>query len=183
MKHARPRLPVRCAPSGFTLVEASIATLLVGGLLVVAMNLVGASRATQAAYADRERAVLLADDLLQEVLAKPYQDPDGVVALGIEVGETLALRASFDDTDDYDGHTESPPTDADGRSIAGAERFTRTASVQWADPASPDNTTSSESGLKRVTVTVDLGAARVAEVVGYQSIDWPAVDEMEEVSP
>ncbi|MEM9915020.1 MAG: hypothetical protein AAF911_08665 [Planctomycetota bacterium] len=168
---------------GFSLVETAIATVLVGGLFVVAMNMVGASRVSQARYADREQGLLLAEDLLNEILAQPYEDPDGGIVFGIEIGESLSLRAGFDDTDDYHSTSESPPTDADGNAIAGAERFTRSVVVQWVDPAEPKAVSPSETGVKRVTVTVDIAGRVMAELSGLRTASWPDAEQMSEGTP
>lgn len=168
---------------GFSLVETAIATVLVGGLFVVAMNMVGASRITQSRYADREQALLLAEDLLNEILNQPYEDPDGGIAFGIEVGETLTLRTSFDDTDDYHGITEAPPADADGNAIPGAERFSRSVVVQWVEQDDPETVSPSETGIKQVAVTVTLAGKTMAELSGLRSASWPQVGQMSEGTP
>lgn len=168
---------------GFSLVETSIATVLVGGLFVVAMNMVGASRITQARYADREQALILAEDLLNEIMTLPYEDPDGGIAFGIEVGETLSLRTSFDDADDFHGTSENPPVDADGNPIAGAERFTRNVAVQWVKQDDPQTMDSSDTGVKRVTVTVTLAGRKMAELSGLRTAAWPTINMMSEGTP
>lgn len=180
MTHLRPH---HDPPRGFTLVETALATVLVGGLFVVALNMVGASRVTQSRFAERDQAMLLAEDLLQEVLAMPYEDPDGGIAFGIESGETLSLRASLDDADDYHGTTESPPTDADGNAIPGAENFTRTVQVHWVQPSDPKTVAASETGLKRVVVAVRKSGRAAVTLRGYVSADWPEAQDMEDFEP
>lgn len=168
---------------GFSLVETAIATVLVGGLFVVSMNMVGASRMTQSRYADREQALILAEDLLNEILSQPYEDPDGGVVFGIEVGESLNLHASLDDADDYHYFTESPPTDAQGNTIPGAERFTRTSVVYWVKAESPAVPYSAETGVKRVVVEVSLGEKKLAQLAGLMASAWPDAAAMAEAAP
>ncbi|MEM7624241.1 MAG: hypothetical protein AAF333_01295 [Planctomycetota bacterium] len=172
----RPSRPARA----FTLVETALATVLVGGLFVVAMNMVGASRVTQSRYAERDQALLLAEDLLQEVLTRPYEDPgdpDGVV-FGIELDETLTVRASLDDADDYHAYSESPPADVEGNAIPGAAGFTRAVQVQWVELDDPKTVASAETGLKRVTVAVSKGGRPTVILRAYLTSAWPAADEM-----
>ncbi|MEM9881349.1 MAG: hypothetical protein AAF800_00335 [Planctomycetota bacterium] len=168
---------------GFSLVEAAIATAMTGGLLVVAMNLVGASRMTQWRYAEADHAGLLADGLLGEILGQPYENPDGGAAFGLEVGETLGFRLGFDDADDYHGTSESPPTDPGGNPIPGADGFTRVVQVQWIDPDNPQTVSASETGVKRITVTVSVGNRLLAERRGFRAATWPSPSAMSEATP
>ncbi len=50
-------------------------------------------------------ATALASEMMEEVLASDYDDPDGASELGPESGESS--RAKFDNIDDYDGYAES----------------------------------------------------------------------------
>lgn len=171
-------------PRGFSLVETAIATVLVGGLFVVAMNMVGASRMTQARYADREHAMILAEDLLNEILAQPYEAPDGGgITFGIESGELLSLRVGLDEGDDYHGYTESPPEDRNGNPIPGAERFTRGVSVQRVKLNDARTASTTETGVKKITVTVTLAGRKMAELSGLRTADWPDADAMSEATP
>lgn len=167
----------------FSLVETAIATVLVGGLFVVAMNTLGASRISQSRYAERDQALLLAEDLLNEVLAQAYEDPDGGVVFGIEVGEVLSLRAGLDDADDYDGYSESPPVDDNGNAVPGATGFTRSVQVHWVELDDPATISKSETGLKRVVVSVSKGGRATVSLRGYATADWPAVSEMQDFEP
>lgn len=171
--------------AGFTLVETAIATVMVGGLLVVALNMVGASRITQTRYADRQQALILAEDLLQEVLARPYEDPDeGITILfGLELGELLSIRINLDDADDYNGYSDSPPEDADGNAIPGAGDYTRSVAVDWVERDDPTTVSASETGVKKVTVAVSKGGRPAVVLRGFVTADWPGADEMEDFSP
>ena len=53
--------------------------------------------------ADKLDAPGLAHQLMGEILAMPYEDPeDPNQGIGLETGETNTTRADFDDLDDYD---------------------------------------------------------------------------------
>ena len=60
---------------GFTLVEAAISTIIVGGVLVASLNVIGAAAMTRHRLAQRQRARLLAADLMSEIPRLPYADP------------------------------------------------------------------------------------------------------------
>lgn len=67
------------------------------------------------------RAVSLAEAMMEEVLAAPYEDPDGASSEGPDSGENS--RDLFDNADDWDGYTESPGTLADHAGAAYPEPF------------------------------------------------------------
>lgn len=56
-------------------------------------------------------AVALAEELMEEILSKPFSDPQGGCKPGPEKGEKS--RALFDNIDDYDGLDEQAETIAD----------------------------------------------------------------------
>ena len=62
--------------SAYTLLEVIVASVLVAVLMVGAMNAVGASLRGAAETAQRQQAVLLAEDLMGEVMQRQYIDPD-----------------------------------------------------------------------------------------------------------
>ena len=171
-------VPTPRSTRGFTLVETALATVLVGGVLVVAMNLVGASRLSQARYADRALASQLAQDLLMEILDQPYDDPDGTSGFGVAVGGITIIRINLDDADDYDDYQESPPTDIHGQVIPGAERFTRSSTVDYVAATAPHIAVSTDTGVKRAVVKVSLGGRELASVTGWRTRAWPSVEAM-----
>src|SRR5687768_17333963 len=101
---------------GFTIVEASVAVLLVGVLLSSSIATVGALAQSRRVQADRRGGYALAQQLMSEIMALPFADPDQPVAFGPETGESS--RAAFDDVDDYNGYTGTPPVAKDGTPLA-----------------------------------------------------------------
>ena len=59
----------------------------------------------QQADGSRTLAVDLAQELMEEIMSKPFQDPQGASQVGPESGETS--RAKFDNIDDYNNYTEA----------------------------------------------------------------------------
>ena len=157
--------------TGFSLVEAVIATLIVGVAFVAVINTVGASRATQIKTAQQGHALLLAQDLMTEILSLPYEDenPGG---LGVEGTENSSDRSTFDDIDDYHNWLGDPPAAADGVSIAGADGYLREVKVRWVDPASPDTTSGTETGVKRIRVIVKRGSAKLVALRALRTNAW-----------
>lgn len=155
---------------GFTLIEATISALIVGTMLAAALRLVGATALAQQLSTDRARGVLLAADLLSEIQALPYSDPNEVALLGIELSELTAGRAGFDDVDDYDGLVDDPPMDSSGVEIPGFPGWVRRVRVEYVDHADLTQTLAGDTGIKRITIEVTRDGRRVASVVGIRTL-------------
>lgn len=158
--------------AGFSLVESSLAVLLVGLLMVAALRSVGASKRREAGTNDIVRAQQIAADLMNEILRQDYQESDDAPVFGPETGETTGNRTLFDDVDDYIGWTSTPPKDRSGTVVPGFSGWTHSANVIWSDPATLGTTTKSDTGLKKITVTISKSSKVLATVVGYRSIAW-----------
>lgn len=154
---------------GLSLIEVVVSALLVGVVLAGAMDGLGAVIRGRVVNSDRGRAAQLAQQLMTEILAKAYADPERPGDMGRDPGEPARDRESFDDVDDYRAWSASPPEHADGSPLAGAESWRRTVEVDWAEPDSPLRTASTESGLKRVVVTVAKDGDVLQELTAYRS--------------
>lgn len=104
---------MRCArqQGGVTLVELLVSIVIVS---IAASGVLGVLSMTTAASADpmiRHQAAAIAEAYLEEILLKPVNDPDGA--------DGEALRADFDDLDDYDGLADVGARDQFGAPIAG----------------------------------------------------------------
>lgn len=139
---------------GFTLVEAIMSMLVVSVLLVAAMRATTASALMQYKNSERALAGILADSLINDVLALSYADPTPPAGFGPEAGESTSSKAGWDDVDDFDGWSESPPQDRNGATMPGLKGWKRTVSVQRVLAGDPSQPAGSETGVKRITVTV-----------------------------
>jgi PKD repeat protein len=155
-----------------TLVECVVSTLIVGVLLVAALNSAGSSMRMTQGVDDRGRAQRLAGDLMNEILLQAYVEPDGAVSLGLDAGENTGNRSLFDDVDDYTSWSASPPTDRSGSALAGLTGWTHSATVGWADATTLASTVSTNTGLKKITVTISKSGTTMASIVGYRSVAW-----------
>ncbi len=90
---------------GLTLVEVMFALLVLSFSVAALTQAVvsGQSHTYEAMHASR--AITLAETMIDEVLSKPYDDPDSDITAGPDAGETG--RDLFDCADDYDGYTEA----------------------------------------------------------------------------
>jgi len=98
---ARPRQHTE----GFTLAEALLAAAVLS--MTVAAILIPFTVAAVNQHADARitTATLLAEEIMEEILAKPFHDPNGPSLPGPEAGELS--RSQFDNIDDYHGYAEA----------------------------------------------------------------------------
>jgi hypothetical protein len=76
-------------------------------------------------------------------------------SIGPEIDEGTSTRLDFDDVDDYDGWTASPPQEKDGTELTEYAGWTRNVTVEFVDAFAPGGSaTVSDTGAKRITVTV-----------------------------
>lgn len=150
--------------AGMTIIEVIVAMVLLSMMLGAVLSTVELSARTQHAAADRTYARSLAADLLEEICDYPYDDPSGAAEFDVGADESASDRATFDDVDDFDGWSESPPIRSDGTPVPGAGGWTRSVVVKWVDPLDPSNGSVTETGAKRVQVGVSRGGVTYAVI-------------------
>ena len=153
-------------PTGFTLVEAVLSMLLVATVLVAAAEMVGASARARVVEKEQARSKELARQLLDEIMQNAYADPGSSPVFGPESGET---RATFDDVDDFDNWQETPPRTKSGTPLPGYDGWRWKVKVSWADPANPGASSGSETGLKRIRVTVTTPTGKETTLTALRS--------------
>ena len=156
--------PGRHHCAAFTLVEALMASTILAmaifGILVP-FSTGAQNQQTDARYT---MAVNLAQELLEEILSKPFYDPQGPSAPGPEAGETS--RSLFDNIDDYDGYSEPDGgiVDHDGHAITDpiAKGLTRQASCAYVYVTGQDH--GAGATFIRITVTVSYKGMAVVSL-------------------
>ena len=169
MKHAvKAELSQRAVRSrGYSLVEVALCVVIVGGLFAAAMHTLGASRLGERQTIEHARAHALAQGLMDEILSRSYAPSDGdTTSTG---GENGGMREYYNYVGDYDGWVSHPPRKRDGTVIGGFDDWTRRVDVAWVDPSNPEQVLDDDSGLKRITVTVQRGEAILARTVALRS--------------
>lgn len=137
------------------MVEAVVSTLIVGVLLVSALNTVAASRTGLHKIGERGRGAMLAQQFMSEILQCAYEDPeDGALQFGPGLSEWDGSRLGFDDVDDYHGWSETPPQLRDGTEIANFDGWERCVTVDFVNPGNLTTTSAYNTGVKRIVVTV-----------------------------
>lgn len=160
---------VRGRAGGFTLVEAMMSVVIVSGVLVAALGTFGAMARARQVQIDRAAASHLAQQVLTEVLQCYYADPQGGIGLAADAGE--ASRTAYDDVDDYHNWQMDPPTLRDGTAMPGYAGWKVKVRVHYADLADPDSQIVTETGLKRIKVTVTMPGGAAFDVFALRSKD------------
>lgn len=158
----------------FTMVEATIGTVLVGVLMVAGLNTLSGARMAQQITADRARGQILAEQLMCEILQQAYEDTAaGPGSFGPNAGAlALGNRTLFRDVDDYAGFSETPPRNREGTALEGFNGWTRQVSVVWVSATNPGATSGTESGVKRITISVYRGGRQVASLSALRTRGW-----------
>ena len=105
---------------------------------------------------------------MNDVLATSYQDPNVTPLFGVEAGETTSSKANYDDVDDFNGWSESPPQDRDGNSMTELTGWQRSVSLAWVNSANLSTVSAAETGVKRITVTVSKNNVTLATRVAIK---------------
>jgi hypothetical protein len=148
----RDRRPRRA----FTLLETSLATLIVGLTVLSIVKLITAVT-TQNFYAQKTTtAMMLANNLRELFASLPFNDPVLGTHLGPNTGETSV--ALYDDVEDFDNYTANPPIDANRQPIPALANWQQSVNVTHINPNNFQLTDSVANDaacvLDRVTITV-----------------------------
>jgi hypothetical protein len=134
-------------------------------MTVAALRTLGAATRSGDIVGNRAVALRLADDLMSEILALPYSDPNDTPSFGPEGIESAGPRTAFDDVDDYDGWDQQPPQFRDGTTIPERDNWRRQVTIQYVRTDNPDLGTAgnSDAGVKRIHVTIEYLGQVLAE--------------------
>lgn len=139
----------------FTIIELLITIVLVGVALLALVMSFHESLKSFERQKDLVTANLLCEDLMNEIRSKQYANPQYSTNFGPEAGETKRIR--FNDVDDYNNWSETPPKTVDGTNLPNCAGFTRRVIVvnvpatNFNSPPLPDYYT---NDFKRITVVV-----------------------------
>jgi hypothetical protein len=136
-----------------------------GVLVVSSLTLFGNLGRSRQDTLDQASAAELALVLIQEIKLKAYADPVSANEFGKGADETGPDRTRFDDIDDYDQWTETPPQDAAGQPYSQYAGLTRTVAVRYVQANNFTATAPIDQGFKEVTVTVKRGTRVLAQQV------------------
>jgi len=130
--------PVRGGRSGFTLVEALCATVIVGlGAAAILVSAASGSRANNVGQKLTD-AVFLAQELREWTHQLPFSDPDPGDQGNPPGSDGLSPQTFVDDLDDLMGVTYCPPRDGQGVAIYGLNAWSQSIAMTWRDPSDLD---------------------------------------------
>ncbi len=157
-----------------------MSTLLVGVVLVGAMNLLGAVVRGRTKAADLARGQQLAQQLMTEILNTAYAEDGSEIgadeildAQSVVIGQEA--RSEYDDVDDFHGWDETPLFTRSGSLVPNTSGWRRRVAVAWVDPADPQIVVGSDEGVKRITITVQRSGQTVASLACLRSDGYPPV--------
>ena len=147
--------------SGFSLIEVLIAIVLVGLAIVSLIAANNSFTQANAAGRDLSTAEFLIEQIRELTTLLPVVDPNtGASTFGPEVGETLA---GYDDLDDFDGASFSPPISSDRDILNDFAAFSQQVTVENVNAADFEQVVSDHSSFfVRVTVKVSLNSEEVS---------------------
>ena len=155
---------------GLTLVEAVLSVAVASVLILMSLSSMGSIAKGRRVANLGYQGTMLAEQLMTEICQNAYKDPGGGTTFGPESGETTtpATRNLFEDVDDYNNWTETPPKTKDGTTIPNFTGWTRTVAVAYINPSTMA-VSGTDTGVKRVTVTVTDSRGAVTTLVGLRS--------------
>jgi MSHA pilin protein MshD len=106
---------------GATFIELVISIVVIAIAASAVLGLLSTSVGRSADAMVMSQAVSIAEAYLEEIMLKPFDDPDGV--------DGEAARTDFDDVDDYDGLVDAGARDQFGGALAALAQYTVTVAV------------------------------------------------------
>ena len=142
---------------GYTLAESLIASVVLAAAVVGIAGTLSASYQQSAVRGNLNTALILAQQLMEEIAAKPVDVPSGQTDKpGWSQGQTD--RTQYDNITDYDGYTDTSDSVKawDGSTVDLGEGGSYTRTVTVTQNALPSGLTGTASDFYLVTVTVTM---------------------------
>ena len=116
---------------GISLAETVVATLLIAMVMVSTLQIVGPIARSTTVHADRLIAADLASEMIEEIATKAFVDPNSASDddIGFDKDDSFTKRSQYDDIDDYNGWSSSPPMLSNGVTNYALSDWTRSVKV------------------------------------------------------
>jgi len=143
---------------GFLLIEASVSYVILALALVALAPLYAMTVKVNAKTQYVKVCTQLSEELLEEIRLRQWDQktpsPAAYIVtgstIGVDSGEIATNKTTFNDIDDFNGWTESPPKDPTMNSLGNFLNYSRSVSVFYVD--SNDNAVAGPTDYKQVTV-------------------------------
>ncbi|HEV7300184.1 MAG TPA: type II secretion system protein [Tepidisphaeraceae bacterium] len=153
---------------GFTLIEAALTTVIVGVAFVAMLTLFAAGTSVNNTSASMTTGMHLAKSVREMAMTMEFTSPASPGTWGRDSGETATNPGAWDDLNDLDNASFSPPIDGGGNVIPNMENWRQTIDVRCVDVNGmetllPDGT----SEAIRITTIVTRGTDEVCRLSWY----------------
>jgi prepilin-type N-terminal cleavage/methylation domain-containing protein len=147
--------------SGFTLIEVLFAVLLVGFAIASLLTANAAFTKANGAGTDLSTAEFIIAQIRELTMLLPVIDPETeFTTFGPEAGETLAI---YDDLDDFNGATFSPPISAERTVLNEFSAYSQQITVQNVSASDFELVVANHSSnFVRVTVQIYLNSRQIS---------------------
>jgi type II secretory pathway pseudopilin PulG len=164
----------RPTANAFTLIEAALATVIVGVGIMAMMQLFAVCTQNNAYASHETTAMLLANNIQETMASLPFNDPiQGQKYFGPEPNETTA---TWNDVDDFDGASFNPPIDSMRNTLTNMAQYTQDVDVVPVDPDQLTSVQASYTGAVRITVKIYYQANASAAKQEVYRISWTRFD-------
>lgn len=145
---------------GFTLIELIIFIVVVSAGLAGILSVMNSVVKSSADPMVRKQAIAIAESLLEEILLKEYVNPAG--------GYAGAVRAQFDDVDDYADYTTTGIVDATGGAVPSLSGYNISPAVTVTIVTAAESPALNAIAVKRITVSVAGPGGTNIRLSGYR---------------
>src|SRR4051794_39605444 len=153
INQVRPR-SARRRRRGFTLMEASLVTVVIGVAVVAMLQLLAAGSMSNGYAAEQTMAVNLANNVHEIALGLPFYDPDTLTGQTPAWSTPETGNTAFDDLLDLDGKTFNPPIDVRRQNMTGFSNWTQKVTVQTVGDDAVSSARPNTTGEPTAQVTV-----------------------------
>jgi type II secretory pathway pseudopilin PulG len=150
-----------------TYIEVLVCLVIIGTSVAASMRAFGSFAIGRRIWEETAIAGELAHQLMVEINALPYSEPSGGNTIGLE-GESSTDKRTFDDIDDFNNWTETPPRDHTNTVMPEFDGYSRRVSVAFTN-WSPSGVSFSTGTFKKITVVVTKDGRELARLVTLRS--------------
>ncbi|MHC4476851.1 MAG: prepilin-type N-terminal cleavage/methylation domain-containing protein [Planctomycetota bacterium] len=144
---------------GFSLLEVLIAVVLLGLALVALLAANSSFTTVNAAGSELSTAEFLVEQIKELTALLPVVDPEDADTF---FGPEEAAVADYDDLDDFDNASFSPPINANRQVLANFATFNQRIRVERVNRSDFEQAVAGHTGFVRVTVTVSSNSKAVS---------------------